>query len=115
MRRSVKPGSPLSDMRPKSQKWRFSGKPAVFFRSASSPHAPSVTSGRKEISGIDDSFIGAKEAAAWLGIPLRSLNQYVQQGLLPSYKLGRHRLFRKVQLLEALGANFTATRSAIFR
>lgn len=63
----------------------------------------------------DHRFIGAKEAAAWLGIPLRSLNQYVQQGLLPSYKLGRHRLFRKTQLLAALGANFTAERNAIFR
>ena len=39
-------------------------------------------------------FLRAREAATWLGVPLRSLHQYVQQGLLPSYKLGRHRLFR---------------------
>jgi len=63
----------------------------------------------------DDSFIGAKEAAAWLGIPLRSLYQYVQQGLLPHYKLGRHRLFRKAQLLTALGADRMVERSSIFR
>lgn len=74
-----------------------------------------VSAGRNEISADDDGFIGAKEAAAWLGVPLRSLNQYAQQGLLPSYKLGRHRLFRKAQLLEALGVTFKATRSAIFR
>ncbi len=67
------------------------------------------------MSANEDGFIGAKEAAAWLGIPLRSFNQYVQRKLLPSYKLGRHRLFRKSQLVEALGASFTATRSAIFR
>ncbi len=63
----------------------------------------------------DDSFIGAKEAAAWLGIPLRSLYQYVRQGLLPCYRLGRHRLFRKAQLLTALGVGRMVERSAIFR
>jgi len=47
-------------------------------------------------------FIDAKAAAVWLGIPLRSFHQYVQKGFLPSYKLGRHRLFRKKELLSAL-------------
>ena len=102
-------------MRLKSHKWRFSGKPAAFFRLASSDPAPVVNPGRKEVTADDDCFIGAKEAAAWLGIPLRSLNQYVQQGLLPSYKLGRHRLFRKQQLVDALGAGHMAQRSAILR
>jgi len=102
-------------MRLSSHKWQFSRKPAAFFHAARSNHTPVVTPGRKETLTADDSFIRAKEAAAWLGIPLRSLNQYVQQGLLPSYKLGKHRLFRKNQLLEALGANFAATRRAIFR
>jgi excisionase family DNA binding protein len=60
-------------------------------------------------------FLRAKEAAIWLGVPLRSLHQYVQQGLLPSYKLGRHRLFRKEELLSALGADRTASRSEILR
>ena len=59
--------------------------------------------------------MGAREAAAWLGVPLRSLYQYVQQGLLPSYKLGRHRLFRKEELLAALGANRMASRNEILR
>jgi len=98
-----------------SHKWRFSGKPAAFFRTVRSNLPPIVLADRKEIPTVDDSFIRAKDAAAWLGIPLRSFNQYVQQGLLPSYKLGRHRLFRKTQLLEALGAKFTVPRSAIFR
>jgi len=102
-------------MQIKTHKWRFSGKPAAFFRFTRSHQATIVNSARKEIGAADDSFIGTKEAAAWLGIPLRSLNQYVQQGLLPSYKLGRHRLFRKQQLIDALGAGHMAQRSAIFR
>jgi excisionase family DNA binding protein len=60
-------------------------------------------------------FMGAREAATWLGVPLRSLYQYVQQGLLPSYKLGRHRLFRKEELLATLGANRMASRNEILR
>jgi excisionase family DNA binding protein len=60
-------------------------------------------------------FMRAREAAIWLGIPLRSLHQYVQQGLLPSYKLGRHRLFRKGELLTVLGADRTAGRNEILR
>jgi excisionase family DNA binding protein len=63
----------------------------------------------------DQEFMRAKAAAAWLGVPLRSLHQYVQQGLLPSYKLGRHRLFRKGEFLAALGAHRLTARSAILR
>lgn len=59
--------------------------------------------------------MGAKAAATFLGIPLRSLHQYVQQGLLPSYKLGRHRLFRRHELLNALRATTKATRDEILR
>lgn len=63
----------------------------------------------------DQGFIAAKDAAAFLGIPLRSLYQYVQQGVLPSYKLGRHRLFRRLELLNALRATAKATRDEILR
>ena len=60
-------------------------------------------------------FLCARQAAAWLGIPLRSLHQYVQQGLLPSYKLGRHRLFRRQELLSALAATKLSSRDEILR
>lgn len=60
-------------------------------------------------------FMCAKTAAAFLGIPLRSLYHYVQQGLLPSYKLGRHRLFRKNDLLNALQATRVTTIAEILR
>jgi excisionase family DNA binding protein len=58
-------------------------------------------------------FIDARAAAFWLGIPLRSFHQYVQKGFLPSYKLGRHRLFRKKELLAALSINRTASRDEV--
>ncbi len=47
-------------------------------------------------------FIQIREAAEWLGVPFSSLRKYVARGLLPSYKLGRHRLFRKGELIEAI-------------
>ena len=46
--------------------------------------------------------MSTKDAAAFLGIPVRSLYLYIQQGLVPSFKLGRHRLFRKNESLNAL-------------
>lgn len=71
---------------------------------------------RKVVSpNKDQEFIDAKQAAMWLGVPLRSLHQYVQKGLLPSYKLGRHRLFRKIELLSALEADRIASRNEILR
>ena len=74
----------------------------------SSPHKVSIQIEEAE-------FISAKKAAIWLGIPLRSFHQYVKQGLLPSYKLGRHRLFRKSELLATLQQKRRASRSEIFR
>ena len=63
----------------------------------------------------DSEFINSKMAAKWLGIPVRSLQQYVQTGLLPSYKLGKHRLFRQKELLDAVGANRRASTAEILR
>jgi excisionase family DNA binding protein len=54
-------------------------------------------------------FINTITAAAWLGISRRSMQRYVQSGLLPSYKLGKQRLFRRRELLDALGASRKAT------
>jgi hypothetical protein len=59
-----------------------------------------------EAKSREQEFMRAKLAAAWLG---------VQQGILPSYKLGRHRLFRKGELLTVLGADRTAGRNEILR
>jgi len=60
-------------------------------------------------------FIQIREAAEWLGVPFSSLRKYVSRGLLPSYKLGRHRLFRKPEVLEALRQSTQATLDQILR
>ncbi len=60
-------------------------------------------------------FIQIREAAEWLGVPFSSLRQYVSRGLLPSYKLGRHRLFRKRELLEAMRQATKASLAEILR
>lgn len=69
--------------------------------------------GEESLPAQKSEFIDAKAAAMWLGIPLRSFHQYVQKGFLPSYKLGRHRLFRKKELLAALWINRTASRDEV--
>jgi len=60
-------------------------------------------------------FIEIREASEWLGVPFSSLRQYVSRGLLPSYKLGRHRLFRKRELLEAIRQSTKATLDEVLR
>jgi hypothetical protein len=60
-------------------------------------------------------FINSKMAARWLGISARSLQRYVQTGLLPGYKLGKHRLSRQSELLDAVGANRRASTAEILR
>jgi excisionase family DNA binding protein len=60
-------------------------------------------------------FIQIREAADWLGVPFSSLRQYVSRGMLPSYKLGRHRLFRKGELLEAMRQATRASLNEILR
>lgn len=102
-------------MRLKTGKWRFSQDPTAFLGAARSEKL-SLSPARKERPPASEhGFVDAKEAAAFLGIPLRSLYQYVNQGLLPSYKLGRHRLFRRFEILHALQSTNKATRDEILR
>jgi excisionase family DNA binding protein len=60
-------------------------------------------------------FIQIREAAEWLGVPFSSLREYVSRGLLPSYKLGRHRLFRKRVVLDALRQSTKASLDELLR
>ena len=101
-------------MQAKAHRRQFSQEVSAPFNAGSSYRALQSSRIASEAKAGKE-FMGAREAAAWLGVPLRSLYQYVQQGLLPSYKLGRHRLFRKEELLANLGANRTATRNEILR
>lgn len=69
----------------------------------------------KKASSEKSEFIEIREAAEWLGLPFSSLREYVSRGLLPSYKLGRHRLFRKHELLEALRETGKTTLDQVLR
>lgn len=95
-------------------KWRYSRAPGPLLSAA---HASRIsrTSLEMQQKEPDREFISAKQAAAWLGIPLRSFYQYVREGLLPSYKLGRHRLFNRLELLAALANSRLASREDILR
>jgi excisionase family DNA binding protein len=101
-------------MQAKALRRRFSKEPSASFNADSAYRALQHHIASEE-NAENREFLRAREAAIWLGVPLRSLHQYVQQGLLPSYKLGRHRLFRKGELLAALGAHRLTARSAILR
>lgn len=101
-------------MQLKTGKWRFSQAPTAFLSAVRSERLSPAP--RKEKASPDDNgFVDAREAATFLGIPLRSLHQYVRQGLVPSYKLGRHRLFRRFELVHALQSTNKATRDEILR
>ena len=93
----------------------FSDSPTAFLSEVRSERLSSPPARNEKSPAPDHGFVDAKEAAAFLGIPLRSLHQYVRQGLLPSYKLGRHRLFRRFELLHALQSKNRATRDEILR
>lgn len=69
----------------------------------------------KNVTSENAEFIAIREAAEWLGVPFSSLRQYVSRGMLPSYKLGRHRLFRKRELLEALRQSTKSTLDEVLR
>jgi len=56
----------------------------------------------QSIVEIEPAFIHTDPAARLLGIPKRTFLDYVARGIVPSYKLGRHRLFRKSELLECM-------------
>lgn len=109
------PSNKIFMTRPKLR-WRFSGKSA---RMLSAAHAARLARTSPDFQRLPSAerqeFISAKEAAEWLGIPLRSLNLYVQRGLLPSYKLGRHRLFRRNELRSAITGSWLASRADILR
>jgi excisionase family DNA binding protein len=102
-------------MQAKSHRRRFSEQASSPFENIGSSYRALQSSRIALEAKAGKEFMGAREADTWLRVPLRSLHQYVQQGLLPSYKLGRHRLFRKEELLATLGANRTASRTEILR
>lgn len=47
-------------------------------------------------------FCHAQEAAIISGLPLRTFHHFVKLGAIPSYKIGRNRLFKKDEIVEAI-------------
>lgn len=64
---------------------------------------------------IEAEYIHAPLAASILGLPLRSFLSYVAKGDFPSYKIGRHRLFRKTELFASMEKRRESTNSEVLR
>ena len=60
-------------------------------------------------------FCHHKEAAIISGLPLRSFYHYVEQGVIPHYRIGRHRLFKKDELIAAIMANRVGTNNEVLQ
>jgi len=58
-------------------------------------------------------FCHAQEASILTALPLRTFHLYVKQGLLPSYKIGRNRLFKKDELVAAIMSHRTGTKAEV--
>jgi excisionase family DNA binding protein len=58
-------------------------------------------------------FFHAQEIARWCGLPRTSFDLYVAKGWIPSVKIGRHRLFRKAEIIAALEKLRTASTQEI--
>lgn len=47
-------------------------------------------------------FCYAPEAVTLTPFPIRTFHLYVKRGLIPSYRIGRHRLFKKDEVVAAI-------------
>ena len=45
-------------------------------------------------------FLTAKEAAAFLRVQISTINRHIKSGFIPSYKMGKRRLFDRDELIE---------------
>jgi len=60
-------------------------------------------------------FVKADEAAAAIPVPVRTLEKWTRNGVIPSYKLGRHRLYRIEEVIAAIEATRTASIREVLR
>ena len=60
-------------------------------------------------------FCHHKEAAIISGLPQRSFYYYVEQGVIPCYKIGRHKLFKKDEIIAAIQSHRVATVNEVLR
>ena len=58
-------------------------------------------------------FFRAAEAAKAIPLPLRTFNLFVAKGMIPSYKFGRGRFFKKSEIIHAVEIHRVATKDEI--
>ena len=56
---------------------------------------------KKDIQAVAE-FITERQAAAAIPLPPSTFRVYMTRGLIPSYKLGKHRLFRRTEVIQAV-------------
>ena len=72
----------------------------------SEPSETSAPASRQTIdgAGLDGAgcFLNKEQVAKWLGVTVRTLDDYMRRGLVPYYKLGRTVRFRQQDLEQHL-------------
>jgi hypothetical protein len=63
---------------------------------------------------VDSVFCRAKEAVKVTPLELRAFHDHVKNGLIPSYKFGRNRFFKKSEVIAAIERCRVATTAEIF-
>ena len=66
---------------------------------------------------METEFLTLKEASEFLKIGVATLNRWMREGKIPSYKIGGRRLFDKTELIECVKNNrsFFGTRGRLMR
>jgi excisionase family DNA binding protein len=49
---------------------------------------------------MDDEFLTIKQTAAFLKLGVSTINRYIKQGKIPSYKIEGNRLFQKSEIIQ---------------
>ncbi len=49
---------------------------------------------------MEKKFINIKELSTVVGLGLGTINKYIKEGAIPSYKVGKRRLFDKDEIVE---------------
>lgn len=73
------------------------------------PRLDRMNSTNSKSTVVNPEFLRASTMAGIVGVPVRSFHLYAAQGLIPSFKLGKHRLFRKAEVFAALEKLRTAS------
>ena len=59
---------------------------------------------------IEPAFLNARDAAKVIPIPHRTFMLYLQRGLIPSYRFGRFRFFKREDIIAAVESHRIAAR-----